>query len=137
MIRVVLDTNVLVSAVIMPWRNPSSILHLCLAQKGVRLCASEPVLKEYREVLLRPKFGLDPDLVGALFRRIRSCALVVSPEESMSFLVSDPDDAKFMECAVAAGARFLVTGNRKHFVVEKYGSTRVVTPAEFVQIFLK
>ena len=141
MIKVVLDTNVVVSAAICPGRKPSAILHLCLTGKGVQLCASEVVFDEYESVLMRPKFGLAPAKVKALTTRIRECALAVEePEQrtpSVSSLVKHADDAIFLECAASAGAHFLVTGNTRHFVVTRFGPTRIVTPSEFVDLFLR
>lgn len=136
MIRVVPDTNVLVSTVFRPGRIPSSVLHPCLHHQEMKLCVSEAILHEYDEVLHRGKFGLDPAFAKGSMERIRSKAISVSPEASRIDLVSDPGDAKFMEYAEAAGAHFLVTGNRKHYRVERYRTARVISPADFMQIFL-
>lgn len=136
MIRVVLDTNVVVSALLKPGTNPSSILQLCLADPGFQLAVSEPLRREYAEVLLRPRFGFAPALVDKLMQVIDEKSVTVSPEISLSHLVKDPDDAMVLECAVAAGAHLLVTGNSRDFIVDRHGPTRIVTPADFVETML-
>ena len=141
MIRVVLDTNVVVSALLKPRSNPSSALLLCLAGRGVELSVSDEILSEYEQVLLRPKFGFDPEVTLALLAQMRKRAAVVDLSAmdsfSVSSLVKDPDDVKFLLCAVAADAQFLVTGNTRHFVITRLGPTRIVTPSEFVDLFLR
>ena len=113
MIRVVLDTNVLVSAAIKPGGPESSLMILVAAGK-VTLCLSEPILAGYREVLLRPKFGLDRDYVENLMRSVASAGVTMQPERALS-ACPDEADNRFLECAEAARATYLVTGNRRHF----------------------
>lgn len=136
MIRVVLDTNVVISAILRPGRNPSSILQLCLADPGFELAVSEDLMREYGEVLKRPRFGFSTALVDRLLARIRSASTVVTPADSLEHLVKDADDAMVLECAIAARAHLLVTGNKKHFIVDRHGPTRIVTPAQFVETVL-
>jgi uncharacterized protein len=135
-IRVVLDTNVVVSAVLRPGRNPSSILQLCLGDPGFQLAASEELLNECEEVLRRPRFGFSVELVDRLMSVLREQTVVVSPAHSLDHLVRDRSDAKVIECAIESGAQLLVTGNRKLFIVDRHGPTRIVTPAQFVEIVL-
>jgi putative PIN family toxin of toxin-antitoxin system len=134
--RVVLDTNVIVSAVLnaraasVPILAPSLCLQLALTGK-VGLVVSESLLTEYEEVLLRPKFAFSPRLVHALLLDIRRVADLVTPAKITAKTVTDPDDAYVLGCAVAEKADFLVTGNTRHFP-ERYRGVTVVTPAAFI-----
>lgn len=131
MIRVVLDTNVLVSAAIKPGGPESSVMILVAAGK-VTLCLSEPILAEYREVLLRPKFGLDRDYVENLMRSVANAGVTVQPERALS-ACPDEADNRFLECAEAARATYLVAGNRRHFP-KHWRATRVVNARELLSI---
>ncbi len=113
MIRVVLDTNALVSASIKDTGAEASVLDLIIT-RHLMLFVSEPILEEYEAVLLRPKFHLDPDLIENLMRLILSVSTIVKPARTLS-ISSDEDDNRFLECAEKAQADYLITGNKRHF----------------------
>lgn len=132
MLKVVLDTNVLVSAILKPGSLPELVLSLVLSGKIV-LCLSEPIAAEYEEVLKRPKFRkLDRRKVNELLSRIRAEARWVAPRIPLHVSLTDPEDNKFLECAVEAEADLLVTGNIKHFPSGKFRGTAIVNPARFL-----
>ncbi|HME44723.1 MAG TPA: putative toxin-antitoxin system toxin component, PIN family, partial [Syntrophorhabdales bacterium] len=136
MIKVVLDTNVLISALLKEGSAPAMIVSL-LRKKQFLLCLSQEILEEYKAVLQRKRFsGLrkrkEKEIAG-LFAQIESEALWVTPKAPSEAAVADPDDAKFVQSALDARADFLVTGNTKHFLLKKFQNTRVVTPREFVE----
>jgi predicted nucleic acid-binding protein len=82
--------------------------------------------------LLRPKFGIDPELVQASLQLIKSKSRKVRPKRRIAES-PDPDDNKFLECADAANADYLVTGNKRHFPVS-LGNTQVVNARELIEI---
>lgn len=129
--RVVLDTNVVVSAHLRADGRQALILELGLARR-FQLCVSEDLLAEYEEVLLRPRFAFDPRLVGRSMKAIRDAALVVKPRKEFR-ITRDPDDNKVLDCAVEAHAAFLVTGNVRHFPV-RFRGVRIIPPVEFVEL---
>ena len=133
MLRVVYDTNVIVSAVLKSGSLPAALLTLAL-QGRVKLCVSPAVLDEYREVLHRPKFGLRPESVDALVQDITHTARFVRPTERIANPL-DEKDSHLLECAVAADADFLVTGNIKHFPAPQFRKIRIVTPTLFAVSF--
>ncbi len=93
------------------------------------MCVSSEVLTEYREVLARPKFAaLDRRAVGSCYLLIESEAIRVIPSGRLS-ISPDPDDNRLYECAEAAQAEYLVTGNTKHFP-RGHGKTAIVTPRQ-------
>lgn len=129
MISAVLDTNVIVSATLTHRGAAAAILEAGL-RGDFHLIVSPPLLLEYELVLMRPKFGHEPDHVIRLINAIRDVADVVSPLESLA-ISPDPDDNRLLECSVMAKAHCLVTGNKKHFP-EQWESTRIVSPREFL-----
>lgn len=131
MIRAVLDTNVVVSALLSPSGTPALIL-LAVHQGLVHPCLSEAVLAEYAAVLARAKLGFLPDEIAALIAMLRRVGELVAPRGS-TFASPDPGDSKFLHCAEAARAEFLVTGNARHFPDSPYGPTRVVTATESLE----
>ena len=132
MLKVVIDTNVLVSALLKSGSVPDLVLSFILEKKLI-MCLSQAIATEYEEVLERAKFKkLDRKEVKNLIARLKSNALWAEPNFRLEVAKLDPDDNKFLECAQAAGADFLVTGNTKHFPPEKFKKTRIATPAGFL-----
>ena len=130
MIRVVLDTNVLISALIQPQGPPAHVLLLTIASPAARLCVSGEVYAEYEEVIRRPRFKRSESEIAETLRAIREMGVWVKPSNKVRACV-DPDDDIFLECAQAAAAHYLVTGNRKHFPA-KWAHTPIVTPHQFL-----
>ena len=110
--RVVLDTNILVSALLNPNGPPAAVLDHIL-NGGAALCYDSRILLEYEQVLLRPKFGFSPKDVHDLIGIIRQIGLSVLPVPRQIDM-SDESDRKFLDVATSCQAT-LVTGNQKHF----------------------
>jgi putative PIN family toxin of toxin-antitoxin system len=125
MIRVVLDTNIVVSALLQPLGPPAQVFLRTLSG-SLLLCVSGNVYAEYEEVINRPRLRRSADVIAATLRAIREKGIWVRPTEHVQ-ACSDPDDDIFLECAQAASAHYLVTGNLRHFPVSWAGS-RIVTP---------
>ncbi|HEY6328609.1 MAG TPA: putative toxin-antitoxin system toxin component, PIN family [Blastocatellia bacterium] len=113
MIKLVVDTNVIISANIKQRGAESRLLDLILDRR-LQLYVSQPILAEYEGVLSRPKFRLDPRRVEDAIEAIRSTCTIVTPSKLLSVSNDDPDN-RFLECAEEAVADFLVTGNKRHF----------------------
>lgn len=124
MIRVVLDTNVIVSALLQPLGPPAQIFVMVL-DGSIQLCVSGRIYAEYEEVVGRPRFERNRDVITAALDAIRDKGLWVRPVEPVR-ICSDPDDDIFLECAQAAQAHYLVTGNIRHFPAS-WRETLVVT----------
>jgi putative PIN family toxin of toxin-antitoxin system len=129
--RIVLDTNVVVSAHLNPDGFEHLVLRLTLASL-LRLCLSKEILTEYDAVLRREKFGIDPAMVAESLKLIRKAGVLVRPKRRLS-VSSDPEDNRFLECAATAHADYLVTGNKRHFP-KAWGKTAVVNAKELVGI---
>ena len=130
--RVVVDTNVLVSALLSPTGTPARILEWAI-NGDFRLCLSAGILAEYTEVLSRPAFGFDPHRVEVILQWMERQADLVTPSLTACDL-PDPDDAIFVQTSITAGAHYLVTGNLKHFPAARCHGVPVVSPRQFIQI---
>jgi putative PIN family toxin of toxin-antitoxin system len=129
MIRLVLDTNILVSANVNGEGLEALVVSLGLNKK-VQLCVSELVFKEYAQVLSYPRLKFAPKEITAFLERLRSASISVAPTHRVSVSPDEPDN-RFLECAESAGADFLVTGNKRHFP-KSWKSTEVVNARELL-----
>jgi len=130
-LRLVIDTNVLVSATIKPAGLQRTVFLIDIS-KPARLYVSRPILLEYAEVLARPELRIRKGLRLQLLQLIKNHAHTVSPNHRLE-VTTDPADNIFLECADAARADYLVTGNQKHFP-KFWKNTKVVTSREFVSL---
>lgn len=128
--RVVLDTNVLVSALLNSFGLPARVLDLALTGE-LAVAYDDRVLSEWREVLGRGKFGFSSADVGSLLALIEGEGLGISPPH-LGVELPDPDDLPFLEVAREAGAT-LVTGNTKHYPPDLRRGVEVIGPAEFLE----
>jgi len=103
MTRVVIDTNIVVSALLNEEGNEASVLLLAL-QGAVHLSLSQPILSEYSDVLRRKKFSFDPIRVDRLLKLIRKAAVLSDPDESLAVCSHEPDN-RLLECAQQSQAR--------------------------------
>ena len=130
-LRLVIDTNVLISAALRDDGLPRAALLIAIARPA-RLYVSQPILKEYSEVLARPAIGIRRGHRLRFLQLIRNRSLLVAPYRRLE-VTSDPDDNKFVECADAARADYLITGNSKHFP-RFWKGTKIIMPHEFIEV---
>lgn len=134
MIRVVLDTNVIVSAVLTRGGAEAYALDLAAAGK-IQIYATPAILTEYEEVLRRSKFSrISPKVIDGALALIQHLAILVNPKETLA-VSSDESDNRFLECADAAGADYLVTGNKRHFPAQ-WKKTDVIGARELVELLI-
>jgi putative PIN family toxin of toxin-antitoxin system len=130
-LKIVLDTNVLVSAFLRPGSKPAKILRLAL-QGEIQIIVNEGMLSEYNEVLGRPKFELEAQRVQTILETIRSKS-IRAPALAASLGLPDAKDEIFLEAALAAKADALITGNKSHFPKPLCRGQTVWTPEEFLR----
>jgi putative PIN family toxin of toxin-antitoxin system len=130
-LRLVLDTNVVVSATLKPEGMERTALNIALT-KPAHLYISEPIVKEYAEVLGRPELRIRRGARLQMLDLIRNRGMMLSPRIHL-VVSSDVGDNKFIECADAARADYLITGNRRHFP-QYWKMTKVITAREFIEI---
>jgi putative PIN family toxin of toxin-antitoxin system len=130
-LRLVIDTNILVSAALKPDGLQRTVLVLALT-KPARLYVSPAILAEYREVVARRELKIRRGLRQQLLQLIKNRAQLVNPVHALE-ITKDPEDNKFLECADAARADYLITGNQRHFP-KFWKKTKVITAREFISI---
>jgi len=129
---VVLDTNILVSALISPFGPPARVLDMVLGG-DIQVAYDDRLLAEYREVLARPKFSFAPEDVAALLAYLETDGEHMTAR-SLPHALPDADDLPFLEVATQAGA-VLITGNVVHYPPAVRGAVQVNTPAEFLRVW--
>lgn len=128
--KAVVDTNVLVSALLSRTGPPRMILRLLLSKK-IEWLVNDLVLEEYEEVLGRKDFGFKPFQIQALMEFIRRYGVHV-PYLPQKTSIPHADDLPFLLCARQGKADTLITGNKKHFPFSDQ-LFRIVSPAEFIK----
>jgi putative PIN family toxin of toxin-antitoxin system len=126
MIKIVLDTNVIISAAFSPSGNCARIINLLTGSEEIQLFYSESILAEYQLVLSREHLDISPLIQTAIIEAIKVEGKGLEPAASTVFLI-DESDRIFYDTALEAGA-ILITGNRKHFP----DVTFVMSPGEFL-----
>jgi putative PIN family toxin of toxin-antitoxin system len=132
MLKVILDTNILVSA-LTGTSFPYKIINDFVFEKRVLLCVSEKLLLEYLDVLTRSKFGKTEKFetnANELLIFIMENALYFKPTITLS-IIKDEKDNRLLELADVSNADYLITGNTKHFTMTQYKSTKIISPRAY------
>src|SRR5215469_2834287 len=130
-LRLDVDTNIVVSAALKPDGLQRTVL-LLATTKPARLYISNAILTEYQAVLSRPEFQIRKGLRQQLLDLLKKRAHLVNPVRGIQ-VANDPEDDKFIECADAARADYLVTGNVRNFP-KFWKNPKVVTSREFLSL---
>ena len=130
-LSVVVDTNVVISAALKPEGLERSVLLLALA-KPARWYVSEPIMKEYAAVLARAELKIRKGLRLQFLQLIKNHAHVVVPAH-LPQLTADAADNILLECADAARADYLITGNQRHFP-KFWKKTKVINSRDFLSV---
>jgi putative PIN family toxin of toxin-antitoxin system len=134
-VKVVLDTNVLVSGLLSPFGPPGEIVRM-VSSGSLQVCFDARILSEYEDVLKRPKFGFPSAQTRVLLNQIEGDGLVVAAEP-LAHRLPDPWDEAFLEVAWTGQAEALITGNTKHFPRAACGRVLVLSPADFLSFYRK
>lgn len=131
--KVVVDTNVLVAGLLSPFGPPGEIVRMIA---GGHLCLffDARILTEYADVLKRPKFHFDAELIQTFLDQVKADAQSVAARPLRGRL-PDPTDEPFLEVALAGAAHCIITGNTKHFPASRRQSMRVLSPREFLEYY--
>lgn len=129
---VVLDTNVLISAIVFGG-NPRKILEAVLNGEP-KLFFSENILDELKGVLQRPKFGFQAEVIQSILSELNAIGHIVKPLSHVREIQEDADDNRILECAIEASANYIISGDTHLLNLKKYRNIRVVSPAEYLKI---
>jgi uncharacterized protein len=136
--KVVLDTNILISAFITPNGEPAQVVKL-LQTEDFYLILSADVFKEIERVIQYPKlrtlYQYTDEQVEAFLEGIRRIAIWVEVTERLAVVQNDESDNRFIELAVAGSARYIITGDKRHLLkIRRYQSIEIVSPTEFLAL---
>jgi putative PIN family toxin of toxin-antitoxin system len=136
MIRVVIDANVFVSAILKPKSKPDKIIDL-IKQGKLALALSHDILAEIRKVLLYPKIKkklrLTTKEIGESLIQIGQAAITTQGKVRVNVIKDDPDDNRYLECAMEAQADFIISGDRHLKDLKSFQGIKIVDPATFLE----
>jgi putative PIN family toxin of toxin-antitoxin system len=131
MIKVVLDTNILISEILFGGK-PRRILELAFRGE-IQVCVSEPILEELKGVLRRPKFDFSAEVVQTILTELTGLADFVYPSQKIEVVAEDPDDNRIMECALEARADYIITGDSHLLSLMSFKDILIITPEKFLE----
>jgi putative PIN family toxin of toxin-antitoxin system len=135
--RVVLDTNTVISRYLSPSGPPAHIFQYW-EQGAFTLVVSEPILSEIERVFSYPRInkrlGLSDKEIAGIVAGFATFGELVTPQQRLHVVEADPDDDMLVECAVEGKADYLVSGNDHLLDIKEYQGIQILTPAEFVLV---
>ena len=133
-VYLVLDTNVVISAILFGG-IPGKLIELW--KKGsITPLITEDIMAEYLRVLAYPKFKLSEEEVHYIIHQeILPFFKVVNSKPGPSIIKKDPDDDKFIQCAIAGQAKIIISGDRHLLAQKSYKEIKILTPSQFLEIF--
>lgn len=135
--RIVIDTNVIISALIGK-SYPHKILNEIVFDDKVIVLLSEEILIEYREVILRDKFKKYPEFQRQsqnILNFLERIGKLLNPDIVID-KIKDVSDNKFLELAVYGKAKYLITGNINDFTFQQFEAVKIIEPKEFYELWL-
>lgn len=130
--KVVIDTNVFISA--FGWDGkPEAVLNL-MEQRKVVNCITNDIYSELQRVVAYPKLKFSTTLQVNILEFVFSWSRFVQPKEAVTVIIDDPDDDKFLSCAVAANASFIISGDPHLLGLGSYHDIPILTPAQFLEL---
>lgn len=130
--RVVLDTNVLISAIVFGG-NPREILD-AVFRGEIALYFSRFILEELEAVLGRPKFGFPPEVIQTILTELNTAGTLFVPTIRIDGIKEDSGDNRMIECAVEANADYLVTGDAHLPDLKRYKQVKIMNPTDYLVI---
>ena len=130
--KVIIDTNVLVSAALKN-KDPEAVIVFVASQQDIEWIVSPAIMAEYREVLARKKFGFSQGLLLEWFQLLDGVTVSVEVDIELEF-ARDRKDAKFLACALVSSAEFLVTGDRDFAHAQKLVNTTIISVSLFKKL---
>lgn len=130
--KIIIDTNILISSALKGGK-PKQAIALIIADSRFQWIASPEIIQEYKEVLSRPKLKLSSQSKAQWFELIDLAVTVIDVNLTVDF-PRDRKDAKFLACAIAYSADYLITGDRDFEDIPDLGITKVITASQFLDL---
>ena len=132
MLRVTVDTNLLISGLNFRRGKPFEVLELARNGK-INMTVSEAILDEMVDVLQR-KFHFTPEDALEARKRVQAMARTATPAVTLDVIKEDPADNRILECAVAAGSDCIVTGDKDLLRLKRYDSIRILNASDLLDL---
>lgn len=132
MIKVVLDTNILISAIVFGGK-PRKVLEAAIKGK-IHLVLTEEIIVEIRGVLEGKKFQYPSEITELIIQELEALAEIVKPKERIKVIEKDPEDNRVLECAQQEQADYIVSGDVHLLEIKEFQGTRILIPGEFLKI---
>lgn len=133
--RVVIDTNVVISRFLSPTGTPAQLFEQWQLN-AFELVLSEPILAEFQKVLeyqrIQARHHMAPEEIAEVINGFRQFAVLVDVKERLVVIEEDPEDDKFLECAVAGSAEVIVSGDAHLLDLKEYRGIQILSPAAFL-----
>jgi len=133
--RIVLDTNILISGILFGGK-PRQILESVIQGK-INAYLSYDIFTEFRDVLARPKFGLSREVCLVIYREVEDTFSFVSPEIKVDLIKEDPDDNVILECALSAGANYIISGDPHLLNLKSFEGIPILSPSKYLSNYKK
>ena len=131
MLKVVLDTNVLISAIVFGGK-PLDVFNSIL--KGqIRLVISKNILDEMEGVLSGKKFQYPEQIIRSIRNELEDLAEFVTPKKAVKKIKEDPDDNRILECALESGAHLIISGDHHLLELKHYRNIKILSPSDFLK----
>ena len=134
MIRVVFDTNILISGIFWDKGNPRRMIELAIDKKLLVFISAE-IITEFEEVIKRD-FPEEIELMQRHIDFIMNFAYLVLIQSEIDFIKKDPKDNKIIDCAVECNADFIITGDKYLLSLKQFGTIKIFSPKEFLEFFI-
>ena len=134
MVKMVVDTNVLISAILFGG-NPEKVLSMA-EEKRIEMLISSEILEEFTNVL-KDKFSFSQDMAELVASGIKEISTLVIPTQRLKVIKEKDADNRVLECAVEGKAQYIVTGDTRHLQpLKEYKGIRILSPVQFLEMFL-
>jgi len=130
--RIVLDTNVLISATL--WDNSlSHKLLIKLIEKNIEIFTRLEIIEEYKKVPLRD-FKYKIEEAESIIQHLISFLGIVNPISWLEVIKEDPSDNKILECAIASSSTFILSYDNHLLKLKEFGEIKILTPNDFIKL---
>lgn len=137
-LKVVIDTNTVISAPLSENGNPAKIFELLLLEE-INNSTSQEIIDEIIGVFNRDKIKkkLSVDKINFIIKNFKKFSKLVKPHIKLNVIKEDIDDNKILECAETANANYIVSGDSHILELKNYKNIKIVSPKEFFEVYLK
>ncbi|TYO96568.1 putative toxin-antitoxin system toxin component, PIN family [Desulfallas thermosapovorans] len=118
------------------WNGPEAAVIEMVLESKLELCLSAQILSEFYRVTQYPKFRFSNDEVDGFIGRLLPVITFITPTEKIDIVIADPDDNKIIECAVASGSSYIISGDKHLLKLGEYKGIAIIKAPDFLQLII-